>query len=155
MSSRNGTGYISVRNWRRFQHYRDRNPPWVKNYTELLSDEAYLALPGGTRSVLHGLWLAYASSRARLSADTGSLTRRLNLRVTKRQLEVLVQAGFIEIVDSAPLADGYHAASTTRAREEAEAETEEEAEVKPSTTKEEIENFNSLVHTGEMLRPMH
>ena len=28
-------GWIVIPNWEKFQHYTDRNPPWVKLYTEL------------------------------------------------------------------------------------------------------------------------
>lgn len=115
-------GYIVVRNWERFQHYRDRTPPWVKTYTELLDDDAYRRLPGATRAVLHGVWMAYAKSRRTLPASTLELTRRLGLRVSGRQLEALVQAGFIDIVASTALAERLHDASASRAREEKEEE---------------------------------
>jgi hypothetical protein len=87
--------WIEVRNWNRFQHYRDRVPTWIKNNLELLHDENYLALPPGTRAILHGIWLEYASARCRLPLDTRSLSARLRLRVTMRQLERLNHAGFI------------------------------------------------------------
>jgi hypothetical protein len=50
-------GYISVRNWRRFQHYDPavRIPPWVKTYTELLADEAYLSLGAAPLAILYSL----------------------------------------------------------------------------------------------------
>jgi hypothetical protein len=109
--------WISVRNWRKFQHYdpEKRQPPWIKNYTELLHSNEYLRLPPGTRSLLHGLWLEYASSRCQLPLDTRSLSRRLNLRVTMQQLKSLSRAGFIDIVASDALAEGYQAASAVQA----------------------------------------
>jgi hypothetical protein len=67
----------------------------------LLHDDAYLGLTGHQRSVLHGLWLAYASSRCQLRANTASLTRQLALRVTSDTLETLNHAGFITVVASA------------------------------------------------------
>jgi hypothetical protein len=96
--------WIVVRNWERFQHYGDRSPLWIKNYVALLTDDDYLALPEGARAVLHGLWLAYASSDGRLRLDTRSLSRRLALRVTTAQLKRLNDAGFIAVVASKPLA---------------------------------------------------
>lgn len=100
----NEARYITVRNWQRFQHYTDRNPPWIKNYTELLSDEAYLGLSGHRRSILHGLWLEYARSNCRLTDDTRMLTRRLNLKVTTSDLASLNHAGFITFSASKPQA---------------------------------------------------
>lgn len=118
--------WISVRNWRKFQHYdpAKRQPPWIKVYTELMSDEAWLALSGNDRSVLCCIWLEYASSRCRLRADSRSLTRQLNLRVTKATLTRLNHAGYIDIVASKTLAEGYHGASTSRAHVEEEKEKE-------------------------------
>lgn len=99
--------YIEIPNWDGFQHYKDRTPKWIKNYTELLADDAYLGLTGHERGVLHGLWLEYASARCRLAVDTASISRRLGLRVTTATLEALNHAGFIEY----SLAPGYHNAS--------------------------------------------
>jgi len=105
--------WISVVDWRTFQHYdpAKRQPPWIKTYVELMANEEYLSLSGHTRSILHGLWLEYASSRCRLHADTASLSSRLRLRVTKTHLQSLSDAGFIAIVASKTLADGYHDAT--------------------------------------------
>jgi hypothetical protein len=105
----------------------------VKTYTELLADEAYLSLGAAPRAILHSLWLAYAQSRCRLSADTGQLSRRLNLRVRQSDLEALNRAGFIDFVASASLADGYHAASASRAREEEEKEKEKDSPLPPQS----------------------
>lgn len=117
--------YVVVRNWRRFQHYKERNPPWIKNHVELLHSDNYLRLTGEQRAILHGLWLEYSSSHCQLAADTSSLSRRLNLRVTRAQLERLQYYGFIEIA----LAPSVQHASATRAREEAEAEAEQKTEI--------------------------
>jgi len=120
-----GDLYIVVTNWRRFQYYRNRNPPWIKNLTQLLHDDNYLSLPPGTRALLHGLWLEYASSNARLRLDTRSLSARLRLRVTKQQLDWLERKGFIEYAQTPRRQDVV----TSRAREEAETEKSKEHEV--------------------------
>ena len=99
-----GELWIEVVNWGKFQHYKDRNPNWIKNYTELLHDPNYLELSAGERAILHGLWLEYALSHARVRLSTRSIQARLNLRVTKQQLERLNHAGFIRFVASKPLA---------------------------------------------------
>ncbi len=93
-------GYIHIVGWDRHQHRdaaRSSVPTWIKNHTRLLSDDNYLALSAHQRAVLHGLWLEYARSRCQLSANTASLTRRLALRVSLRQLEALSHAGFITL----------------------------------------------------------
>lgn len=103
-------GWIVVPYWDEFQHRdmaRSDVPPWIKNYTKLLHDDAYLGLTGHQRAVLHGLWLTYASARRQLTLSTRSLTRQLQLRVMTRDLEALNDAGFIQISASKPA--GAHA----------------------------------------------
>ena len=119
MTRQGSDTWIIVKGWSRHQHYRDRRPPWIKVYLDLLHNEDFLGLSGHDRAVLFGLWLEYASSASRLRLDTRSLSSRLRLRVTMTTLETLRDAGFIEFSASAPLA--------TRARTR-ETETEKETE---------------------------
>jgi hypothetical protein len=117
--------WISVRGWRRFQHYdpAKRQPPWIKAYTELMSDDAYLGLSLRLRGILHGIWLAYAESRCALGANPVRLGLILgDSSVRTRDLARLNHAGFIEFVASKALAEGYR----SRARVETETEKEEE-----------------------------
>jgi hypothetical protein len=96
--------YIIVNRWSEFQHYKDRDPKWIKNYQRLLHDQAYLDLTGHQRAVLHGLWLLYASSGCQLTLNSRSLSRQLSLRVTSDILETLNHAGFITFSASSALA---------------------------------------------------
>jgi hypothetical protein len=115
------SGYLSVRDWRGFQHYDParRQPTWIKLYTELLQSDDFLALSSHQRSLLFHIWLAYASSRCHLKADTRSLRSRFQFRVSKRDIEALTDAGFLDIVASKGLAEGYQEArprASARAR---------------------------------------
>lgn len=94
-----------------FQHYRNRDPIWIKNYRQLLSDEAYIGLSFVQRGILHGLWLEYAASNRQLRDSTVTLTRRLGQRVTRASLDALNHAGFIHYSASKPLAPRYQDAS--------------------------------------------
>lgn len=91
--------WIVIPNWDGpdgFQHYKDRDPIFIKNYRRLLTKEEYLALSFHCRGILHSLWLEYAASNRQISDNTLTLTRRLGQRVVRRDLERLNQAGFIE-----------------------------------------------------------
>ena len=120
MSQENAQQWIVVRNWTKHQHYHNRWVPWIKFYTELLHDPAYTRLPEGTRLLLCHIWLEYASSRAQVPLDTRWLSSQLSQRVTKRQLEALNHAGFIEFSSSPNLDHVYMSSRPTRAREEGE-----------------------------------
>ena len=95
--------YIYVTNWDKFQHYRDRRPSWIKNYTELLRDAEYLELSFADRGLLHGIWLLAAEcGNGRVSADKGYLRSQLGLgRIT---LATLIDQGWIILKpDKAPV----------------------------------------------------
>jgi len=100
-----GESWIVVPRWDEFQHRdmaRSTVPPWIKNHTKLLHDDAYRGLTGHQRAILHGLWLEYASARRQLTLSTLSLSRRLGLRVSMQHIEALSRAGFIEVSASRP-----------------------------------------------------
>lgn len=96
--------YITIPRWDDFQHYKGREPKWIKCYTRLLHDDDYLGLTGPQRAVLHSLWMLYAESGRKLPVNTSKLSRKIGLRVTKRTLEALNHAGFITFVASSLLA---------------------------------------------------
>jgi hypothetical protein len=134
--------YIVVINWERFQHYKDRSPPWIKTYTELLASDAYLRLTGNRRAILHGLWLDYATKHGELPHDTVMISRRLSLKVTTADLCALEDAGFIALPShsrvngaSESLARRYQSASASRAlardRDREETETQDQDQTRP------------------------
>jgi len=38
-----------VRNWEQFQHYKDRNPPWIKLHFALLASEDWVTLDDASK----------------------------------------------------------------------------------------------------------
>jgi len=132
--------WIVIPRWWEFQHYKNRDPKWIKAYTRLLNDAEYLALSWRLRGLLHGLWLLYAASDGQLPASPAVIATRLGVPteweertararrvdgestasfgrddgeepLRKRALERLEQAGFITFSASKPLALRYQAAS--------------------------------------------
>ncbi len=96
-----GETYIWVSRWSDFQTYTLKRgkpwaPPWVKLYTRILDDPAYLDLTPETRSLLVGIWALFGRTRGTITKDTRRLSRQLSQRVTERQLETLNHAGFIQ-----------------------------------------------------------
>ena len=114
--------WIEIPRWAKFQHYRDRDAPWIKVYRRLLHDPDWLRLSAGERALLLCVWLEYASSNGSVPLAPGWCRARFNLRTTWAQLERLRDAGFIEFSASRPLA-------LTRSRE---GEREEEPPPTPS-----------------------
>lgn len=112
---------ITIVGWDEFQHYKERDPIWIKNYVRLLRQDEYMDLTPHRRALLHGLWLLYAIKRQALRHHTATLSRELGMRVMTADLEALKQAGFIAFSASKPLAKRYQAA---RPEKEVEKEVE-------------------------------
>ena len=103
--------WIVIPDWDKFQHYKNRDPVWIKNYVRLLQDPAYLGLTMHQSGVLHRLWLAYAASHRQITGGTLNVTRQVGGRVSAETLDALNHAGFIQFSASKPLAPRYQAAS--------------------------------------------
>lgn len=111
---------ITIVGWDEFQHYKERDPIWIKNYVRLLRQDEYMDLTPHRRALLHGLWLLYASKRRALRHDTATLSRELGMRVMSADLESLRDAGFVTFSASKSLA---------RRKQPARPEVEKETEV--------------------------
>ena len=92
--------WITVPNWERFQHYKDRNPTWIKLYTELNSRVEWLSLTWQQRGVLVTIWAEFA--RAHGTIRVSDVSRLCHQPLRTRHLEALADAGFIEIAASRP-----------------------------------------------------
>lgn len=51
-----------VRNWDRFQHYKNRNPPWIKLHRELLQDPRWFELEDFDVRLIVNVWMLAAGS---------------------------------------------------------------------------------------------
>lgn len=114
-----------VKNFEKFQHYKDRAPPWIKLYNELLDDYEFGLLPDATKMHLVAIWLLASRSENKIPFDPAWVARRINA-TEKVNLRLLAERGFI-VVDqelhnaeqdaSKPLAE-----CLSREREEGETE---------------------------------
>lgn len=87
--------WLAIKNWSEFQHYKDRNPPWIKLHRALLDDYAFAALPDAHKAHLVLLWLFAASQvGGRIPNDAAFLSRKLGT-TEQIDLEALVNAGFL------------------------------------------------------------
>jgi hypothetical protein len=128
----NDSGFIYVRNWKKRQHHKYESPPWHKVYNNLLHDDDYLSLSAADRGVLHALWmLASVSGDGRVSANSKSLARRLNVR--RVSLEPLIQAGFIEVFDTKRVREESESVTTEQSREEKRTTEQPSSEMQPGT----------------------
>ena len=95
------------KNWRSFQHYKDRQPPWVKVHKSLLDDRDFARLPIASKALAPMLWLlASESMNGEFNADIDELVFRLrwNRKDVETGLKPLIDMGLFTIA-SGMLAD--------------------------------------------------
>lgn len=86
--------FLSVKNFERYQHYKDRNPPWIKLYWDLLSDEDFVRLDLQNRG-LYCLCLLLASRHNnRIPYDVDYMQLQMKLK-TPPDLSVLKERKFL------------------------------------------------------------
>jgi hypothetical protein len=94
--------WIIVPNWDKFQHYHDRDPVWIKVYTELNSSADFCSLGVASRGALLTIWVEYARSRGQLTVEKCMQLCGKSARTS--HFESLNHAGFIRFSASKPLA---------------------------------------------------
>jgi hypothetical protein len=96
--------WIIVPNWDRFQHYKDRNPAWIRTYVDLLDRPEYIDLTPTEQALLHRIWMMYARTNGQLRCATvAAAPRHRRATVARpRHFESLNHAGFIALSASRP-----------------------------------------------------
>ena len=92
---------ISVKGWERFQHYKDRDPPWVKLYRDLLTSESWV-LGTDTSRLLQVASILLAARYNNEIPYRWDLVRKVaSLECTEKQFNEAVthlcSSGFLEI----------------------------------------------------------
>ena len=107
---------LRIRNWAEFQHYRDRNPPWIKLHFALLSSPDWLAMDDASRVLAVASMLLASRYNGFIpmtqeGAVDNSYIKRVAYLNTEPDFKPLIDCGFLEYA-SITLADRYHLAST-------------------------------------------
>lgn len=88
------TGY-RVKNWRQFQHYKDRNPPWIKLHFALLSSQDWVTLDDASRVLAIACMLIASRNDGLIPADPAYIKRVAYLSRTPN-FKPLIDCGFLE-----------------------------------------------------------
>jgi len=123
------------KNWRAFQHYGNRRPPWIKLHRELLDDREFMSLPMASKAIAPLLWLlASESDDSSFDASTDELAFRLRLASKE------VEAGLKPLIDNGFFLD----ASTMLAPCSQSARPETEREGEKETEKKAVKNITAI-----------
>jgi len=132
---------LTIKNWKEFQHYKDRNPPWIKVYRELLNDPEWYALDGYSAKVLVMLWLLASENTEGQLPDLPTIAWRLHIEEKRLKTIISKLKHWLNDDASTMLAPRYHDAIP---------ETETERETK--TEKENPIDWNIFTKFLESLK---
>lgn len=118
---------MKIKNWSKFQHFKDRKPPWVKLYRDVLDDMEWYELDPLASKVLVMCWLIASEDEGRLP-NTKTLAFRL--RMTEKQTIDCINklSHWLEQDDIYLISEQYQSDSL-----ETEKETKKEKETKNAT----------------------
>jgi hypothetical protein len=108
-------GFLRVAHLERYQHYRQRRPPWIKWHRCCLDDPEFCRLQDASKWLAIGLVLLASETGNRIPADAEWIRKRLMMHEPPN-LKALVEVGFIEDASNA-LATCVQSASEVLASE--------------------------------------
>lgn len=89
--------FLKVNNWEDFQHYKDRNPPWIKLYNTLLSDYEFTCLQDDSKLLLIMIYLIASQTNNKIPYDEQWVKHKAMLDM-EVDLKPLIDAGFLLLV---------------------------------------------------------
>jgi hypothetical protein len=94
--------WLRIKNWERFQHYKDRRPPWIKLYVDLLDDAELQSMPWQSRLLYCLLLLVAARKENRFPANPVWIAAEVALPLAdvRKGLRPLLASGHLEEVAS-------------------------------------------------------
>ena len=117
---------MQIKHWKKFQHFKDRKPPWVKLYRDLLDDLDWHELDAQASKVLVMLWLIASEDDGRIPPTK---TLAFRLRMTEKQTNDCLNklSHWLEQDDISTISERYQDDSLeTETEREKEKETETE-----------------------------
>jgi len=92
---------LRVKNWKQFQHFKDRRPPWIKLYRDLLDDPEWHELDGDTAKALIMFWLIASDDKQLIGKlpDLRKLAFRARLTTDQTEAALSRLSHWLEEVD--------------------------------------------------------
>lgn len=85
---------LKVKNWEQFQHYKDRNPPWIKLHFALLASEDWVTLDDASK-LLAIVCMLIASRNNGMVPNNPAYLKRVAYIDRLPKLKPLIDSGFL------------------------------------------------------------
>lgn len=82
---------LRIINWEQFQHFKNRRPPWIKLYREILDDPDWHDLKGDDVKALISLWLIASEDKTMQGLLPDLRTLSFRLRVSEKEILQTIQ----------------------------------------------------------------
>lgn len=122
---------IKIVGWKKFQHYKNRNPPWIRLYREMVDNDAWRALPGDLAKFLVELWTVASElgTEGTFPADPMLICWRLkrdsaHASAVASMVVALGEAGFLKVPASMVASTNASSSASALAITRAEQRTE-------------------------------
>lgn len=132
---------MRIKNWNKFQHFKDRKPIWIKLYRDLLDDLNWHELDGKSAKALVMIWLIASENFGKLP-ELKSLAFRLRMSEKDTKDIVTKLSAWLEHDDINTISDQYQDDMPEKRREETDKEKEKETDT-PSGVSQQV--WNSFV----------
>lgn len=87
--------YFRVRNWSEFQHYKDRDPPWIKLHFSMLSSTDWVTLDDASRVLAIACMLIASRNHGQVPNDPNYIKRVAYCKKIPK-FQPLIDCGFLE-----------------------------------------------------------
>ena len=81
---------MRIKDWPKFQHFKDRRPPWIKLYRDLLDDDEWFNLDPPSAKALVLLWLIASEDETKQGLLPSLRKTAFRLRITEKSLESII-----------------------------------------------------------------
>ena len=103
---------LRPKNWEKFQHYKDRRPPWIRLHSSLLNDREFNKLSGNAAKFLVLFWLL-ASETVEGIVDEDATDIAFRMRITVKEAQKCLKE--LKALDFIEQCDGQTTTAKTRA----------------------------------------
>lgn len=90
--------YLRLIEWRKYQHYKNRNPPWIKLHRDLLTSYVWTVLDDASRSLAIACMILASETDNKIPLDRDFIQRRGQFK-KRPDIRQLVKVGFAEVFE--------------------------------------------------------
>jgi len=116
---------VRIKNFSKFQHFKDRSPPWVKLYRDILDDPDWHELEGESAKILVALWLIASEDPEKAGSlpDARKLCFRLRVQESVLNKALSRLSHWLERDDIELISDRYQLDAPEERRDRGETDT--------------------------------